>query len=279
MPSIIVKSNVGPTLANRSSVGGSKGESRNREVRLPPLPPGLEVYRPVDVLGSAVLVIEDEAAMQQQLRIDLHDLGYHPSAASSAPEAMALLEHERVAAVLLDLVLDEGEDSGFELLTWIRNHHPGLPVIVLSAAQVNSAAIRRAYELGASSYFVKGNVPMAHIYSDLAARLVERGTGRPGSYKFGRLEFDPTRRSVKLGEREIRLTPQQTALVLHLAQGSKPATARDLIQAGLFRTDAAHSTVHSALLTLRRRLDELEEGLGPNFVRATARGYNLVAVQ
>ena len=46
----------------------------------------------------------------------------------------------------------------------------------------------------------------------------------------------------------------------------------------MFRSDAAHSTVHSALLTLRRRLDEVEEGLGPNFVRATARGYNLVAV-
>jgi DNA-binding response OmpR family regulator len=247
-------------------------------VRLPPLPPGLEVYRPADVLGSAVLVVEDEAAMQQQLRIDLHDLGYHPIVSSSAPEAMALLERERVAGVLLDLVLDEGEDTGFELLKWIRLHHPGLPVIVLSAAQVNSAAIRKAYELGASSYFVKGNVPMAHIYSDLSARLIERGTGRPGSYRFGRLEFDPTRRTLRLGDKTIRLTPQQTALVLHLAQGSKPATARDLIEAGLFRNDAAHSTVHSALLTLRRRLDQLEDGLGTGFVQASARGYSLVSV-
>src|SRR6267378_7379512 len=254
------------------------GTARTRELRLPPLPPGLEVYRPAEVLGSAVLVVEDEPAMRQQLRIDLHDLGYRPAAASSAPEAMELLERERVAAVLLDLVLDEGEDAGFDLLTWIRHHHPGLPVIVLSAAQVNSAAIRKAYELGASSYFVKGNVPMAHIYSDLAARLIERGTGRPGTYNFGSVEFDPTRRTVRTGTGEVRLTPQQTALVLHLAQGSKPATARDLIEAGLFRTDAAHSTVHSALLTLRRRLDELEPGLGPTFVRATARGYNLVSV-
>jgi DNA-binding response OmpR family regulator len=249
-----------------------------REVRLPPLPPGLEVYRPAEVLGSVVLVVEDETAMQQQLRIDLHDLGYHPLAASSAPDAMELLEKERIAGVLLDLVLDEGEDSGFDLLTWIRSHHPGLPVIVLSAAQVNSAAIRRAYELGASSYFVKGNVPMAHIYSDLAARLIERGTGRPGAYRFGRIEFDPTRRLVRAGDTEIRLTPQQTALVLYLAQGSKPATARDLIEAGLFRTDAAHSTVHSAMLTLRRRLDQLEDGLGTNFVQASARGYSLVRV-
>ena len=163
--------------------------------------------------------------MQQQLRIDLHDLGYRPLVSASAPEARELLERERMAAVLLDLVLDEGEDSGFELLEWIRHHHPGLPVIVLSAAQVNSAAIRRAYELGASSYFVKGNVPMAHIYSDLAARLVERGTGRPGSYRFGRLEFDPTRRTVTIGGDSVHLTQQQAALVLFLAQGSKPATA------------------------------------------------------
>ncbi|MGH7765480.1 MAG: response regulator transcription factor [Candidatus Dormibacteraceae bacterium] len=265
-------------MENQSIDKPRTNPARNREVRLPPLPPGLEVYRPADVLGSAVLIVEDEAAMQQQLKIDLHDLGYRPAVSSSAPEAMELLERERVAAVLLDLVLDEGEDSGFELLTWIRRHHPGLPVIVLSAAQVNSAAIRKAYELGASSYFVKGNVPMAHIYSDLAARLVERGTGRPGSYRFGRLEFNPTRRSVKLGAKEIRLTQQQAAIVLFLAQGSKPATARDLIDAGLFRTNAAHSTVHSALLTLRRRLDELEPGLGPNFVRASARGYSLVTV-
>src|SRR5256884_5706353 len=243
-----------------------------------PLPPGLEVYRPAEVLGSAVLVVEDEAPMRAQLRLDLGDLGYQPRVAGTAAEAQALLGRERVAGVLLDLVLDEGEEAGFELLQWIRQNHPGLPVIVISAAQVSSASIRRAYELGARSYFVKGNVPMAHIYSDLAARLVERGTGRPGSYRFGRLEFDPTRRTVRLGEREARLTQQQAALVLFLAQGSKPATARDLIQAGLFRNNAAHSTVHSALLTLRRRLDGLQPRLGPTFVHASARGYSLVAV-
>src|ERR1700737_5060119 len=244
----------------------------------PPLPPGLQVYRPPEVIGSSVLIVEDEIPMKSPPRLDLTAPGYQAKVAGSAEGAQQLLNRERVAGVLLDLVLDEGEEGGFELLRWIRQNHPGLPVIVLSAAQVSPVAIRRAYELGASSYFVKGNVPMAHIYSDLAARLVERGTGRPGSYRFGRLEFDPTHRMVKLGRKEIRLTQQQAALVLFLAQGSKSVTARDLIEAGLFRTDAGHSTVHSALLTLRRRLDALEPGLGQKLVRATARGYNLVSV-
>ncbi len=248
---------------------------RNRSPVLPPLPPGLEVYRPAEVLGSRVLIVEDEVPMQMQLQLDLNDLGYQPKVAGSADAAKDVLTRERMSGVLLDLVLDEGEESGFDLLRWIRQHHPGLPVIVLSAAQVSSAAIRRAYEHGASSYFVKGNVPMAHIYSDLAARLVETGTGRSGSYIFGRLEFDPTKRTMSVGQKQTRLTPQQTALVVHLAQGSKPATAGDLIGAGLFRSDAARSTVHSALLTLRRKLDDLEPSLGSRFLLSTARGYSL----
>ena len=248
---------------------------RNRTPVLPPLPPGLEVYRPAEVLGSRVLVVDDEVPMQMQLQLDLNDLGYQPKVAGSADAAKEMLTRERMSGVLLDLVLDEGEESGFELLRWIRQHHPGLPVIVLSAAQVSSAAIRKAYEHGASSYFVKGNVPMAHIYSDLAARLVETGTGRSGSYIFGRLEFDPTKRTMSVGSKNTRLTPQQTALVVHLAQGSKPATAGDLISAGLFRPDAARSTVHSALLTLRRKLDDLEPNLGSRFLLSTARGYSL----
>src|SRR2546429_255536 len=180
-------------LEKRRVRGSTRG---TREARLPPLPPGLEVYRPPEVLGSAVLVVEDESAMQQQLRIDLQDLGYRALVASSAPDAMALLEQERVAGILLDLVLDEGEDSGFDLLTWIRGRHPGLPVIVLSAAQVNSAAIRKAYELGA----------------------------------------------------------------------------------GRFPPAAANPPVHSPRPPPRRRLDELEPGLGTGLLQASARGYSLVRV-
>jgi DNA-binding response OmpR family regulator len=118
-------------------------------------------------------------------------------------------------------------------------------------------------------------VPMSHIYSDLGARLVEGGTGRAGTYRFGRLDFDPVRRTMTLEDRQIRLTAQQTQLVMHLAQGSKPATAGDLIGQGLFRPTAARSTVHSALLTLRRKLDDLEPELGSRFLLSTARGYSL----
>ncbi len=141
-------------------------------------PLGLDAYRLPELIGSSVLVVEDEIPMQRQLELDLTELDYEVRIAGSAGEAQQLLSQERVAGIILDLVLDDTEEAGWTLLCWIRQNHPGLPVIVFSAALVNSASFRRAYELGASSYFVKGNGPMSHLYSELAARLVEGGRGR-----------------------------------------------------------------------------------------------------
>jgi CheY-like chemotaxis protein len=138
----------------------------------PPLPPGLDAYRPPQLLGSAVLVVDDEPSLRDQLRRDLVALGYEAVEADAAAAARELLAARPVAAVILDLMLGDSDD-GFQLLAWIRQEQPLLPVTVLSAARTASAHIRRAYELGASSYFVKGNTPLAHLYSDLAARMLD----------------------------------------------------------------------------------------------------------
>ena len=251
---------------------------RTRGPLVPPPPPGLDAYRPPDVLGSVALIVEDELPMRIQLETDLGDLGYQVRSASTAEAAIEVLQRERVAAVLLDLVLDEDEHSGLDLLQRIHEAHPSTPVVVHSAAPSDSSVIGRTYAAGASSYFVKGQNVMAHVYSDLAARIIEaRSTGwvRTGQYHFGRLSFDPVGRTLTLEDRQVRLTSQQTGLIAHLAQNSNPTTASELIHSGLFRPNAVRSTVHSALLMLRHKLDELEPGLGSTFLVPTSRGYSL----
>ena len=241
----------------------------------PPLPVGLEVYRPAILLGTPVLVVDDDHAVQQQLGEDLVGLGYQHLAAFTAAEAREILDTGRVGGVLLDMALGDGDEEGYEVLAWIRERRPGLPVVVLSAAQISSAAIRRAYEGGASSYFVKGNSPLAHIYSDLAARMLEGGAAGATVYHLGPVLFDPAGRTVRLGRRVVALTPQQTALLVHLAQASRLQAPADLIEAGLFRAGSRPSTVHTAILGLRTRLERLETGLGSRLVLGGARGYGL----
>lgn len=157
-----------PQRARRGFLARRRGHSGLTDE--PPLPPGLEVYRPTGLLGSTILVVDDERGLRAQLTRDLAALGYRPLEAATPAAARELLDAEPVDAVILDLLMD-GDDDGFRLLAWIRESRPATPVSVLSAARTASAHIRRAYELGASSYFVKGNIPLAHLYSDLAARM------------------------------------------------------------------------------------------------------------
>lgn len=248
------------------------------EPGVPPLPPGLDAYRPAEVLGSITLVVEGNGWMRRQLETDLRDLGYEARSAGTTDEAMQELRRSRVAAVFLNLDLDDDEASSLALLKRIHETHTGLPVLVLSAAQAGSAAIGRTYALGASSYFVKGQNTMVHVYSDLAARIVASRRAHASRYHFGRLTFDSQARALALKGREARLTSQQSGLILYLAQGSGPATAADLVDVGLFRPHAAPATVHSTLFTLRRKLDQLEPGLGSKFLISTSRGYALKTV-
>ncbi len=247
-------------------------------ISAPPLPPGLEVYRPPTLLGTAILVVDDEAAMQAQLGDDLKALGYRPVGARTASEARRAFEAERFGGVLLDIALESADEAGYELLAWFRERTPSLPVVVLSATQINSAAIRRAYELGASSYFVKGNSPLAHIYSDLAARMLEVGTARNSSYRVGAAGFDATARTLEVGGRKVSLTAQQAAVVAYLARAARAVPTAELIEAGLFRQGATPATVHTACLALRRRIDLIQDGLGARFLRSSPHGYSLEVV-
>src|SRR2546422_8679729 len=112
----------------------------------PPLPPGLEVYRPPEVLGSAVLVVEDEAPMRAQLRLDLGDLGYQPRVAGTAAQAQALLGRERVAGGVRAPVPGGGAGGGVLLLPWIRQDHPRPPGVVISAPQGHSGSTPPGYQ-------------------------------------------------------------------------------------------------------------------------------------
>jgi len=78
-----------------------------------------------------LLVVDDDPDMLRLLSMRLHSAGYRVSTAASAEAALAQLEIERPQLVLSDVRLP-GRD-GLELFDEIRQRHPALPVILLTA--------------------------------------------------------------------------------------------------------------------------------------------------
>ena len=79
-----------------------------------------------------VLVVDDDPQVIETLRDFLDHLGYEASAAASGEEAIAAMTTVRPQVVLLDLLMPG--ISGLEALTYFREHHPTVPVIVITGA-------------------------------------------------------------------------------------------------------------------------------------------------
>lgn len=78
-----------------------------------------------------VLVVDDEPDALGTLGDILLEHGFLPRVADSLSSAKAVLDSGSVGAVLLDLVLRDG--NGVQLADWIWERHPELPVLFTSA--------------------------------------------------------------------------------------------------------------------------------------------------
>jgi putative two-component system response regulator len=101
---------------------------------------------------TQVLVIDDEASVQQLLSRWLRDAGYTCALASSAAEGWAYLQEHTVEVVTLDIRMPGG--SGLDLLDQIKNLFPDISVLMLTAEGETTKAIR-ALTKGAYGYLIK----------------------------------------------------------------------------------------------------------------------------
>ena len=101
---------------------------------------------------SRILVIDDEAAIRDSLRMTLEYEGYEFIGAATGQEGLALAEREAPDLVLLDVKMP-GMD-GIEVLERLRNMNEALPVVVVSGHGTISTAVE-ATKKGAFDFIEK----------------------------------------------------------------------------------------------------------------------------
>jgi two-component system nitrogen regulation response regulator NtrX len=105
-----------------------------------------------DSYRASVLVVDDEAAIRDSLRMILEYEGYRVEEARSGSEALARVADHAPDAVLLDIKMPEMD--GLELLRAFRERGYEMPVLMISGhADVSTAA--HATRLGAYDFFEK----------------------------------------------------------------------------------------------------------------------------
>jgi two-component system, NtrC family, response regulator PilR len=105
-----------------------------------------------DMPKAAVLVVDDEPDLCELLSITLRRMDLDPRTAHSVVDAQRLLKTEYFDLCLTDMQLPDGD--GLDLVSWIQQYSPNVPVAVITAHGNMETAVR-ALKLGAFDFVSK----------------------------------------------------------------------------------------------------------------------------
>ncbi len=176
--------------------------------------------------AGTIVVIEDEAAIQELLDYNLTRAGYRVVVSADGNEGLIQVKSERPDLVLLDWMLPSL--SGIELCRLLREE-PGtraIPVIMLTAKGEEADKIE-GLTVGADDYVTKPFSP-----SELIARIgavLRRAVIKPreNSISVGPLAIDLAQRKLFHAGKEVYLGPTEFRLIYHFMQHPGEVFSRD----------------------------------------------------
>jgi two-component system KDP operon response regulator KdpE len=219
------------------------------------------------------MVVDDEPPIRKLLRMGLSTQGYDILEAPNGRIALELLE-QAPALIILDLGLPDIQ--GHDLLRMIRGRNDTVPIVVLSSRGDEAGKVQ-ALDLGADDYLTKPfgmDELLARMRAALRHQLQVHGE-RP-VFRSGDLSVDLVRRVVKVGDKEVRLSPKEYDLLRILVQHAGKVLTHKFLLAQLWDslTDAQYLRVY--VRQLRQKIETDPER--PQFVLTeTGIGYRLRA--
>jgi len=221
-----------------------------------------------------VLVIDDEPPIRKLLRVGLSAHGYQTVEASSGKSALELLHEQPPDLVILDLGLPDMQ--GHELLRTMRARNDSVPIVVLSSRDDETGKVQ-ALDAGADDYVTKPfgmDELLARMRAALRHQLQTHGE-RP-IFRVGDLSVDLVRRIVKIGDKDIKLSPKEYELLRLLVQHAGKVLTHKFLLKQLWSdfTDAQYLRVY--VRQLRQKIEADPER--PRYILTeTGIGYRLRA--
>lgn len=223
--------------------------------------------------GERILIVEDERAVARGLEYGLQADGFQVIWARTGQEALQRVRAENPALITLDIRLPD--ISGYDVCRTLRAEGFRQPVLMLTARDEEVDKVI-GLELGADDYVVKP-YSLREVSSRIRALLRraygELSTGgESAALRFGELEIDPARMTVRKAGEAVELTPTEFRLLYHLASNAERPVSRAALIESVWGYDAeigGERTVDVHIRHLRTKIED--DPTNPLFVQ-TVRG-------
>jgi len=176
-----------------------------------------------------ILVVEDEEPIRRGLCDVLAYHGYAPAGAADGAEGLRQGLSNRYALILLDVMLPEM--NGFEVCRALRDAHPHLPILMVTA-RGSEEDVLEGFRAGADDYVTKP-FSVAEVMARVEAILRRSGRilrGEQCPFEFAGWQVEPSNLRAWKGELDVELTSRELAiLALFLRERGRIVSRRTLL--------------------------------------------------
>jgi two-component system phosphate regulon response regulator PhoB len=223
---------------------------------------------------ARILVVEDEADLQEVLKFNLQQAGHDVLLASSGSDGIRLAKKLRPELVLLDVMLPD--ILGTEVCRSLRGDEEtnAIPIVMLTAKAEEQNRVE-GFELGADDYVTK---PFSVRELMLRVGAILRRFGQEGEASdqivFGRLRIDPQAHRAWVDDQIVELSALEFRLLLNLYKRRDRVQSRSRLLDDVWgvTADVTTRTVDTHVKRLREKLGaarsyiETVRGVGYRFV-------------
>ena len=201
-----------------------------------------------DIEMIKILVVEDERAISDLIRLNLTKAGYSCTALYDGKSAADILETHTFDLILLDIMLPE--INGYELMEYIRPM--GIPVIFITAKSSLDDKMK-GLTSGAEDYLVK---PFEIV--ELLARInivLRRYNKASKELSFRNIRADIQNRMVTMDGNPVELTPKEFDLLVMFLRNINITLYRERLYESVWETEwmADTRTLDLHVQRLRRK--------------------------
>ncbi|WP_110111830.1 response regulator transcription factor [Bacillus sp. CGMCC 1.16541] len=224
-------------------------------------------------MSKTLLVVEDDAMLQQLMVIYFQKAGFHVVTASTGKEAIAVFEREHPCFVILDLMLPEM--SGEEVCQYIRETYQSDVPIIMVTAKIDEQDRINGLKMGADDYVVKPFSPEELVIR--VETVLRRATHHCQKIEIGLLTLKPRKHEIWLGHHKLQLTVSEFLLLKELMLNVNQVLSREqLIQAidPLHEKEIFERTIDVHVKNIREKLKQ-NEFFGVTIQTVRGVGYKL----
>jgi two-component system alkaline phosphatase synthesis response regulator PhoP len=217
-----------------------------------------------------ILVVEDDDALREGLRLNLELHDYTVSVAADGDAGMALAFDANPDLIILDLALPGW--SGLDILKELRNRGEELSVLILSARTTTDQKVE-GLSLGADDYISKP-FDLPELLARIEARLRRERETHSLLITDGELTIEPATHEVTIAGESIELSAKEFDLLCLLATSPERIFSRDTILEKVWGWDyeGTARTVDNFVANIRKKLGR--RTLGKHYIRTVPRvGY------